>query len=347
MELELKELNKYLLGDRNQNLKDKDSQAIVNQSEITHSWQPTKKYFERRSGEVTSIAVAYDASFLAFRYGRTIAIRTLTNFELRYLNIEEKCLANIPTPIVVSKDKKWLVSGMIAFPDVNVVNVWEISSCKQVASFKGHDWSQDGRIKSVAITSDTENNKIVLSGGNDCVVRIWDLKSQGKLGEFKEHSSPVKAIIINENNQTIVSGDGEGIIKFWNLWTKETICSFKAHSESINSLAISPDVKLIASAGDDREIKLWDAETGKLLSTLEKHSASINSVTFSSDSRLLASGDSNGCIEIWNLETNKPMLIVSKHDKSVTSLAFMPNEPILISGSKDRTIKVWELIEHE
>lgn len=204
-----------------------------------------KNAFECTS-DVVSIACASDGSFLAFRYGRAIAIGTLTNLKKsRYLNLQEKPLADIPSPIVVSKDNQWLVSGMIAFPDVNVVNVWEISSCKQVASFKGHDWSQDGRIKSVAITSDTENNKIVLSGGNDCVVRIWDLKSKGKLRKFQEHSSPVKAIIINENNQTIVSGDGEGIIKFWNLWTKETICSFKAHSESINSLAISPMINLL------------------------------------------------------------------------------------------------------
>lgn len=344
IELELKVLKPYVLEIRKQAPKtEKSPEILVSQSVSTQSWENNGKLSLPFPNEVASISCSFDGSFLAFRCNREIAVTNLNNTKkIIYLNPAQKGLADFPSPIVVSRDNMLLATGMIEIPDENVVKVWKISS-KEVISFHGHSWSQQGRIRAIGITSD---NEVVLSGSDDGIIRIWDIKSKGELGTFSEHSTSVRAIVLRQDNLTIISGDGKGVIKFWNWQNQRTIHNIKAHSLPINSLAISPDDSLIASAGDNQEIKLWNAKNGQALFTLREHSAPINSIAFSSDSKLLASGDDNGCIQIWDIELQKAVSVLSKHCKSVTSLAFTSNDNdlILVSASKDRTIKMWRQV---
>lgn len=101
------------------------------------------------------------------------------------------------------------------------------------------------------------------TGGQDGMIRIWDITVEGKLVQRAELSG---------------------------------------HTSAVSALAFSPDGLLLASGGNDNSVRVWDAQTGAALTTLDGHAQPVTTVAFSQDARLLFSLGADGSARLWSIQ---------------------------------------------
>jgi COMPASS component SWD3 len=213
----------------------------------------------------------------------------------------------------------------------------------------------------IAISAD---GKIMISGGNDRVITLRNLKTGKIIRSFTGHSGSIYGLSLSPDGQTLVSSSRDTTLKIWHLHTINTYSSnstnrligdglintLVGHSSSINAVKISPNGQIIASGSEDNTIKIWDLNSGVCLATLEGHEAGVRAIAISPDGQLLISGSADHTIKLWQLPIVEnepicpdPIYTLTGHSDEIKCLAISPDGQILASGSQDKTIKLWQL----
>jgi WD40 repeat protein len=192
---------------------------------------------------------------------------------------------------------------------------------------------------------------ILASGGDDKIIKLWDLNTQKVLASLSGHAQAVKSLACSPDGQILATASDDHTIKLWNLNTYQEIFNLCGHSHAVKSVAFSPDGQTLASGSWDKTVKIWDVSTGEEIFTLNGHQLQVSSIAFSPQGELLATASLDRTIRLWQLPTkklkNRPeytlLASFSGHTWAVLSVAFSPNGKILATGSDDNTIKLWEV----
>lgn len=185
--------------------------------------------------------------------------------------------------------------------------------------------------------------QVLVSGGLDDTVRVWNLVTGNALYILKGHNKGVNAIAISPNGKTVTSGSDDYTLRTWNLQNGSLMRTLTGHSRNINAVILSPDGQIIASGGQDRTVRLWQMGTGNSLRTLLGVGSMIKSLAISPDGKVLITGGFDNKIKLWRLQTGDQLNTLSGHISAVNALAVSPDGQLLASGSKDKTIKLWNL----
>jgi WD40 repeat protein len=100
----------------------------------------------------------------------------------------------------------------------------------------------------------------VVSGGDDKVVRIWDVQSQTQTGlPLKGHSRAVKSIARNGDGNQLVSGSADESLWIWDMQTRQPIGKpiLGQGGGWVKSVAYSPDGAKLAVAYDYNNVVVW------------------------------------------------------------------------------------------
>ena len=90
---------------------------------------------------------------------------------------------------------------------------WQSAATHRVIS--GHD----GGVSSVAV-GELEGRAVIVSGGEDGTVRVWDLATGRPVGEpLRGHDGAVRSVAVGEleGRAVIVSGGEDGTVRVWDL----------------------------------------------------------------------------------------------------------------------------------
>ena len=208
------------------------------------------------------------------------------------------------------------------------VRLWDLTSGDCVGIL-----NHQGRVRAIAFTPD---GQFLASGGDDPIIKLWDVNTKTVRQTLKGHTDKIRSIIINPDGRLISSSD-DGSIRFW--FDGRCLQTIEAHSEAVWTIAVSPD-SLIASGSVDNTVKLWDSD-GSHLATFE-HQGTVSCVAFSTDGTLLASASYDRTVRIWDIATQRQLKILP-HDDWVQSLLFDKQNHSLITTSRDRSILSWNI----
>jgi WD40 repeat protein len=108
------------------------------------------------------------------------------------------------------------------------------------------------------------SNNILLSGGRDAVLMVWNLDNQQCMQKIQAHLNTINAIELSPNRLIFATASRDKTVKIWNAkdfsLLKVLDSKFEgAHTHSVNSLLWMNDNTLL-SAGDDKKIIEWRVE---------------------------------------------------------------------------------------
>ena len=188
---------------------------------------------------------------------------------------------------------------------------------------------------------------MLVSGGWDNTVRLWNVATRENIHTLKGHTAEVYAVAFSPDGRIVVSGGWDNTIRLWDVVTAENIHTLKGHTAAISSLAFSPDGKILASGSYDRTIRLWDVAITTNIATLTGHKGRVLTVAFSPDGKMVASGSWDDTVRFWDVATAENINTITEHPGDVWSLAFSPDGKTIATGGETRYIYLWDVATAE
>lgn len=193
---------------------------------------------------------------------------------------------------------------VIGVPDNKVIKVFKTNTQELIAKFQNGHTSQ---IQTIDISKDS---LLLISGGKDSTIVIWDFIKQVKLKTLTFQSSIVTSIKISPDNKVFVSG---GINRTYIYDIKNDKLIREINNNGITTcVAFSPDGKIVATSNSDKSINVFEVETGQLLAKLQGHKSWVRSLTFNNDgTKLISCGDDSKIIK-WDTSNRNDIKLLSK-----------------------------------
>jgi WD40 repeat protein len=199
-----------------------------------------------------------------------------------------------------------------------------------------------GPVNSISY-SKTPGSNYLASGGDDGIVKIWDVNTGNLLKSLNGHRDAVTSVSFSPKYNKVASGSMDKTIKIWDVYSGALLVTMTEHKLGVTSVSFSKDGSEIASGSDDGTIKIWDVQTGKLLKTLIGHIDKVTSVDFSDDGKFLASGSRDNTVRLWDLAFEKCKKVFLSHTAPVNTVLFSNDCSKIASGATDSTIKIWDV----
>lgn len=205
---------------------------------------------------------------------------------------------------------------------------------QEIARFEHDDFALTARY--------SPDNKTIATGGNDNLIKIWNLSNHQLLKVLRGHNEQVWRVAYSPDGKVLASASWDKLVKLWNVESGQEIRSLSGHTGNVCGLEFSPDGKILASSGWEGQIILWDAASGQKIRTLIGHNGWVWSVIFSRNGKNLISTGEDKTVRIWTVATGREIRLLDDHKFSVYTAAYTPDGNRLITGSSGGEIFVWD-----
>ncbi|GBE90159.1 F-box/WD repeat-containing protein [Sparassis crispa] len=236
----------------------------------------------------------------------------------------------------------------------HTVREWNLSNGTVRRVIKG---VHEGSVLSVCA-----HNGLLVSGGSDRRVVIWDLGRDVLRKVILDHEDSV--LCVRFDDKRLVTCSKDRTVRTYTLPDFVPQHILGDHRAAVNAVSISSTH--IVSASGDRSMRLWDAEKGTLLRTFENHHGrGIASIDYKPPFVLSGSSDKHlrlldiASAQGWSTAPDAPGPTAAApcqmcgstvvraaddvrrgHEDLVRSVAL--GEEFVVSGSYDFTVKVWD-----
>jgi WD40 repeat protein len=190
------------------------------------------------------------------------------------------------------------------------------------------------------------DGKTFASGGDDRLIRLWDVATGKELRTLAGHADGVNVVAFSSDGKTLASASEDGTARLWDVDKSKERLVFRGHDKRpVRSVALAPHGKTVASKGEDGTVRVWDAGSGKeLFARPSDPEHGRSDVVFSADGKALAGIGGDGGITVWDAATGKELLrLTTPPTGDLTSLAFAPDGKRLASGGLDGTVRLWDV----
>ena len=210
----------------------------------------------------------------------------------------------------------------------------------------------DGPVYAVAV-GQRQGRPVIVSGGVDRVVRVWDLDSgELVLGPLTGHSGEVAAVAVGQRQgrPVIVSGGVDRVVRVWDLDSGELVLGpLTGYSGEVAAVAVGQRQGRTVIVSGDRAVRVWDLDSGELvLGPLAGHDDWVTAVAVGQRQGrpVIVSGDRDQTVRVWDLDSGELVLgPLTGHEGEVWAVAVGQRQgrPVIISGGDDQTVRVWDL----
>jgi WD40 repeat protein/serine/threonine protein kinase len=182
------------------------------------------------------------------------------------------------------------------------------------------------------------------SGGEDNVVRIWDINLGRQRTELRGHASPVRDCAYSNDGQWLSSVSKDHQIKLWepNRYAEKIVLRDANSGDAVLSARYSRDGKQIVTANRDRTASLWDVESQKLIRRFDEgHEFLASSAVFFADGSRLATGGGDSTVRIWDVARGTQEFELTGTGYTA-SLAVSPDGKWIVTGSAGNEAQLWD-----
>ncbi|QRV73709.1 F-box/WD repeat-containing protein pof7 [Ceratobasidium sp. AG-Ba] len=170
---------------------------------------------------------------------------------------------------------------------------------------------------------------IVVSGGCDRDVRVWDATTGTCLHTLQGHTSTIRCLKVLDNRPVAVSGSRDTTVRVWDIARGRLINTLQGHTDSVRCLEVSGH--LVVSGSYDTTCRLWNVDTGECLKVFRGHHHEVYSVAF--DGEKVVTGSLDAQVRIWSASTGECIALHQGHTSLVGQIQLLGNT--LVTGGSD------------
>ncbi|KUI52562.1 WD repeat domain-containing protein 83 [Cytospora mali] len=146
------------------------------------------------------------------------------------------------------------------------VFLWDVGTAQTIRRFSHHTEGHVGRVNCVAMGG--ADDSLVVSGGFDTTVRIWDAKAGGTgfgkpVQVLDEATDAISAVVVRDAE--VIAGSVDGRVRSYDIRMGRVTADVIA--ASVASLCLTADGKAVLVGSLDSRVRLMDRESGSCLRT--------------------------------------------------------------------------------
>ena len=248
--------------------------------------------------------------------------------------------------ITASWEKSAKVWDVETVQDVAVLRRTPVPAVSSVATLKAHE----GGATFVTIAPD---GKTLVTGGEDRLVRLWDMSSGELLETLKRHGHKLSSGAVSPDGSTLATGDDAGVIPLWDIAKGKHLAELRKHKLAINRLMFFPDGKRLASAGDDGIAKVWDLESRSIVMETEPTGSALTGLAISPNGTVFATcsdageaSETPGAMLLWDTESGKPVgQYPNLTGAGYRGIQLSPDGDSLAATASDGYLRIWSIAD--
>ena len=203
------------------------------------------------------------------------------------------------------------------------------------------------RFKDVVYTASFRGDgKLLVAGGEEKDLKVFDTASGGMLRMMKGHTRAVHTTGFSDDKVHLMSGGDDATVRFWDVSSGEATLTLEGHTDHVRCLAsnpASPDVW--ASGSYDHTIRLWDVRSQGDSVMSVNHGQPVQAALILPGGGVMVTAGGN-IMKVWDLLGGGRLLqTMCNHSKPITCLAMDGDGGRLLSGSLDHHLKVYDVQE--
>ncbi|KAG6519057.1 hypothetical protein ZIOFF_022546 [Zingiber officinale] len=225
----------------------------------------------------------------------------------------------ITSPIDTAEEMMPSLCGCKASDDILIHNTQ--SHGHNPVIVEGHKKSS---IYSLAMS---DNGNVLVSGGTEKVIRVWDARTGSKNMKLKGHSDNIRALLLDSTGS------------LWDLGQQRCVHSYVVHKDSVFALASTPEFTHVYSGGRDQSLYLTDLSTRESI-LLYKKEDPILRMALCDDSIWVATTDSS--VDRLPAEGNNLQRML-KNGASFIARSLSFTRKAKNSTDTSGSVKLWEI----
>ncbi|KAL1408948.1 hypothetical protein Q8F55_005762 [Vanrija albida] len=181
---------------------------------------------------------------------------------------------------------------------------------------------------------------LVVSGGCDRDVRVWNIVTGECIHKLRGHSSTIRCLKVLDGRPIAVSGSRDFTLRVWDIDRGRMLRVLEGHEQSVRCIEVAGNQ--VVSGSYDYTCRLWDIDTGECLQVFEGHYHQIYAVAF--DGERVVSGSLDSTVRVWDAGSGECLAILQGHTSLVGQLQLSGDR--LITGGSDGRVIVFDLTDN-
>jgi guanine nucleotide-binding protein G(I)/G(S)/G(T) subunit beta-1 len=172
--------------------------------------------------------------------------------------------------------------------------LWDVEKGNPLTHFKGEHTAD---VMCLAVSPD---GSCFVSGGVDCVAKVWDIRSGKASHTFRGHTKDINGLDFMGNGLSVVSGSEDGTCKLFDLRSSQELMSYtRDKNEPCSSVSFSKSGRFTFAGYSDNVVCVWDTLKGKKMTELKGHNGKVSHVAVSPDGSCVLTASWDKTIKVW------------------------------------------------
>jgi len=261
---------------------------------------------------------------------------------------------NPGSSMAFTPDGKIILSGAMEFENNQVTAVikrYEVETGKEAGTIKG----PQGGFQSLALSPD---GNTVAWGGNDGVLRLWDLVKDKEIHQMggPQNGGYANAIAFAPTGKTLVTRSYDQVIRVWDTTTGKEVRQLggqeiqnangfvvRAYGYAVSNLAFGADGKQLAAGTTGNTVRQWEVDSGKELTQSTGHHGPVVTLGVSPDGKTALTRAGDNTVHVWDVATSKEI----RHyglPENVMHVFLSADAKTMVLGDYQGTIRTWDAL---
>jgi ribosomal RNA-processing protein 9 len=207
-----------------------------------------------------------------------------------------------------------------------------------------------GHVGAVLCLAVSTDGKLLLSGGADCIARLWDVAEKQLVDSFSGHREPVTGVAFRRHTHQFYTTSVDRTVRVYDGDERLYMDTLFGHQAPVQALAAFSKERCV-TVSSDRTLRVWKVLQESQL-VFRGHKASIDCLAMLDDAWFVT-GSQDGAVSFWNAARKRPHASVSRAHPTapdaaesgnggwVSACAALPLTDLVATGSCDGFVRLW------
>jgi serine/threonine protein kinase len=184
-----------------------------------------------------------------------------------------------------------------------------------------------GGVQAMCLSGD---GQVLLSGGQDETLRLWDAHRLREIRCIAGNVGPVESVSLTVTGRWAASCalrlfQSDMVVQLWDLGNGKEVRRLKGPTDNIRCVSIAPDARRVAAGCHDGTVRIWAVDQpGSPSLCLRGHTGLVTSVLLMPGGTTLLSAGNDGTVRLWDARTGAAKGTIPGKVGPIQSLAYCP-----------------------